>query len=121
MNTLLNLTPTGHARISAGGAGRKACLYRDVSTSLPTATPIAVYSLGLTRYAFFPGVAPAGLGGAAEKDDTGTAGFFACFGFFFSRLLRCWPLAMAILLNEGGWRDAPTAIRCRGWGGTGGG
>jgi hypothetical protein len=40
----------------------------------------------------------AGLTGAEVKDDAGAAGFLACFGFFFSRLLRCWPLAMAALL-----------------------
>jgi len=50
---------------------------------------------------------PAGLAGGAEKDETGTAGFFACFGFFFSRLLRCWPLAMAALLKECGFGDGP--------------
>ncbi len=44
---------------------------------------------GLARYLFFQGAGSAGLTGAEAKDDVGAAGFFACFGFFFSRLLRC--------------------------------
>jgi hypothetical protein len=36
--------------------------------------------------------------------------FLGCFGFFASRLLRCWPLAMIVLLKEFA-RDKPGAQR----------
>jgi hypothetical protein len=32
--------------------------------------------------------------------DGATSTFLGCFGFFASRLLRCWPLAMLVLLKE---------------------
>jgi hypothetical protein len=52
-------------------------------------TAIDGCSSALARYLFFPAAGSAGLAGAETKDDVGAAGFFACFGFFFSRLLRC--------------------------------
>jgi hypothetical protein len=36
-----------------------------------------------------------------EKDETPATGLgFSCFGFFFSRLLLCWPLAMMISFSR---------------------
>jgi len=62
-------------------------------------------------YLFFPGAPAAGLTGAATNDDAGLATFFACLGFFFSRLLRCWPLAMGFLLRGCGPDHNPAAPR----------
>ena len=42
---------------------------------------------------------PAGFfpGGGAKVEAVARGFFLSCFGFFFSRLLRCWPLAMAVI------------------------
>ena len=45
--------------------------------------------LRLTGYFFFPGGAAPGFTGAMAYGVAGAATFFACLGFFFSRLLRC--------------------------------
>jgi hypothetical protein len=52
-------------------------------------------------YFFFVGVGTAGRSCRAVKADCVTVGFgFSCFGFFCSRLLRFWPLAIEYLLNQ---------------------
>jgi hypothetical protein len=53
------------------------------------AAATAVGSSGPARHFFFPGAESADLAWAEGRDEAGAAGFFACFGFFFSRLLRC--------------------------------
>jgi hypothetical protein len=53
----------------------------------------------LPGYGFLPGTAGGVLNGPLPKGAAGPAGFFCCFGFFASRLLRCWPLGMSVLLE----------------------
>jgi hypothetical protein len=64
-------------------------------------------------YFFFVGVGTAGRSCRAVKADCATTAFsFCCFGFFCSRLLRFWPLAIELLLNQ----SAPDPAHA--WGGT---
>jgi hypothetical protein len=50
------------------------------------------------RYFLFPdgGFAAVFPDAAPPKGDAGTTGFFGCFCFLASRLLRSWPLAIGI-------------------------
>src|SRR4051812_15713157 len=55
----------------------------------------------LASYFFFVGVGTAGRSCRAAKADCATVDCgFCCFGFFCSRLLRFWPLAIECLLNR---------------------
>ena len=52
--------------------------------------------------------------GVTVDVDAAATTFFGCFGFFCSRLLRNWPLAMAVLLR-GCVGQRPASIRFYDW------
>src|SRR5436190_7191909 len=94
---------------SAGSAGSartvpkariKSATARHKSAELPkSSTQFQVFNFCSRDDYFLPGSCPG---------TVGVIGFFGCFGFFFSLLLRCCPLAMIVRLH---WRHSGEAQR----------
>ena len=95
-----------------------------IGSCLNLAQPVEIlwYWRRLARYGFLPGTGAAIPARVTTADDAGETGFFGCLGFFGSRLLRCSPLGIRVLLRgcaSGGscaasdWYVAPS-FSCRG-------
>jgi hypothetical protein len=53
----------------------------------------------LAGYVFLPGKGGSALAGAGMKRAAGATSFLGCLGFLCSRLLRCSPLGIRVLLK----------------------
>jgi hypothetical protein len=63
----------------------------------------------IARYIFFTGMGTTVLAGAGIKRAAGATSFLGCLGFFCSRLLRCTPLGIRVLLRVSASGHDPVA------------